>query len=114
MSNKPGRNDPCPCGSGRKYKRCCLPIDEAAARERARQKALFDDDASGDAQFDEDDDSEATSGGPDQSAEQGHAAAAVTVFRRTDVSRPSAGFDMSAVPVVNSPRMGVCGYTGET
>ncbi|MCX4239245.1 SEC-C metal-binding domain-containing protein [Paraliomyxa miuraensis] len=19
-----GRNDPCPCGSGRKYKRCCL------------------------------------------------------------------------------------------
>jgi hypothetical protein len=22
---KIGRNDPCPCGSGRKYKRCCLP-----------------------------------------------------------------------------------------
>lgn len=22
--NKPGRNDPCPCGSGRKYKKCCL------------------------------------------------------------------------------------------
>ena len=21
--NGPGRNDPCPCGSGRKYKRCC-------------------------------------------------------------------------------------------
>ena len=21
---KPGRNDPCPCGSGRKYKKCCL------------------------------------------------------------------------------------------
>lgn len=21
--HKPGRNDPCPCGSGRKYKRCC-------------------------------------------------------------------------------------------
>ena len=20
----PGRNDPCPCGSGRKFKRCCL------------------------------------------------------------------------------------------
>ncbi|NLF16454.1 MAG: hypothetical protein GX595_04250 [Lentisphaerae bacterium] len=19
-----GRNDPCPCGSGRKYKKCCL------------------------------------------------------------------------------------------
>jgi SEC-C motif domain protein len=21
---KPGRNDPCPCGSGKKYKQCCL------------------------------------------------------------------------------------------
>jgi tetratricopeptide (TPR) repeat protein len=23
MNGKPGRNDPCPCGSGKKYKRCC-------------------------------------------------------------------------------------------
>ena len=23
-AEKVGRNDPCPCGSGRKYKRCCL------------------------------------------------------------------------------------------
>lgn len=22
-----GRNDPCPCGSGKKYKKCCMPID---------------------------------------------------------------------------------------
>lgn len=22
--NKPGRNDPCPCGSGKKYKKCCM------------------------------------------------------------------------------------------
>ena len=22
---KVGRNDPCPCGSGKKYKNCCLP-----------------------------------------------------------------------------------------
>lgn len=28
-----GRNDPCPCGSGRKYKKCCLANDEAAARQ---------------------------------------------------------------------------------
>ena len=32
---KTGRNDPCPCGSGQKYKRCCLPRDDAAAAERA-------------------------------------------------------------------------------
>ncbi len=24
-SNKVGRNDPCPCGSGRKFKKCCGP-----------------------------------------------------------------------------------------
>ena len=22
---KVGRNDPCPCGSGKKYKKCCMP-----------------------------------------------------------------------------------------
>ncbi|MBM7567090.1 SEC-C metal-binding domain-containing protein [Paenibacillus sacheonensis] len=27
---KVGRNAPCPCGSGMKYKKCCLPQDEAA------------------------------------------------------------------------------------
>jgi len=32
---KPGRNDPCPCGSGQKYKWCCLPRDEAAAHAAA-------------------------------------------------------------------------------
>ena len=25
-----GRNDPCPCGSGKKYKKCCLPKEETA------------------------------------------------------------------------------------
>ena len=33
-----GRNDPCHCGSGKKYKQCHLDKDEAAARE-ARAKA---------------------------------------------------------------------------
>lgn len=27
---KVGRNHPCPCGSGKKYKQCCLDADEAA------------------------------------------------------------------------------------
>ena len=27
---KVGRNDPCPCGSGKKYKRCCLPKEPEA------------------------------------------------------------------------------------
>ena len=25
LKSKPGRNDPCPCGSGKKYKKCCYP-----------------------------------------------------------------------------------------
>lgn len=29
--NRPGRNDPCTCGSGTKYKRCCLGKEEARA-----------------------------------------------------------------------------------
>ena len=31
---KPGRNDRCPCGSGKKYKQCCLTRDEATERAR--------------------------------------------------------------------------------
>jgi len=35
-----GRNDPCPCGSGEKYKRCCMARDKVAQAERvAWQKA---------------------------------------------------------------------------
>jgi hypothetical protein len=36
-----GRNDPCPCGSGRKYKQCCLDKDQATERE-ALAKASHD------------------------------------------------------------------------
>ncbi|MBO5364906.1 MAG: SEC-C domain-containing protein, partial [Clostridia bacterium] len=25
-----GRNDPCPCGSGKKYKHCCMERDQQA------------------------------------------------------------------------------------
>ncbi|MDF1552916.1 MAG: SEC-C metal-binding domain-containing protein [Deferrisomatales bacterium] len=36
-----GRNDPCPCGSGRKYKKCCLQKEnEAAALQREESNAV--------------------------------------------------------------------------
>ena len=35
-----GRNEPCPCGSGRKYKKCCLEKDEAAWRVDERQRQV--------------------------------------------------------------------------
>lgn len=38
---KTGRNAPCPCGSGRKYKKCCLRSDEAKAQERVEQRELW-------------------------------------------------------------------------
>ena len=36
---KVGRNDPCPCGSGIKYKKCCLGKDIQANREPGSQYA---------------------------------------------------------------------------
>ncbi len=36
--SKVERNQPCPCGSGKKYKRCCLPKDEAAAIDSALRR----------------------------------------------------------------------------
>jgi len=39
-NERPGRNEPCHCGSGRKYKHCCLEKDEAqAAAARAKAAA---------------------------------------------------------------------------
>ncbi len=31
--SKIGRNDPCPCGSGKKYKKCCMMKEEASDPE---------------------------------------------------------------------------------
>jgi hypothetical protein len=44
---KPGRNDPCPCGSGKKYKHCCLRAESAAVETpeeflRRRIRAVID------------------------------------------------------------------------
>ena len=34
MSEKPGRNEPCPCGSGKKFKKCCQNKFEAPESTR--------------------------------------------------------------------------------
>jgi hypothetical protein len=49
---KLGRNDPCHCGSGKKYKKCCLEKDEAAALARQAQALEYDE------EFDDDDEAE--------------------------------------------------------
>lgn len=33
---KIGRNDPCPCGSGKKYKQCCLPKESMSTEQLIR------------------------------------------------------------------------------
>jgi yecA family protein len=45
-SDKIGRNDPCPCGSGKKYKKCCLP-GEQQGRERRPDPAHAEPDFQG-------------------------------------------------------------------
>jgi hypothetical protein len=41
-TKKPGRNDPCYCGSGRKYKDCHLPIEEAERTNSMRLRQAQD------------------------------------------------------------------------
>jgi len=37
--SKPGRNEPCPCGSGKKFKKCCLALVEAEQHADAHAAA---------------------------------------------------------------------------
>jgi hypothetical protein len=36
-----GRNEPCPCGSGKKYKKCCLDKDQAEMRAQSEARKLL-------------------------------------------------------------------------
>lgn len=36
MNEKVGRNDPCPCGSGKKYKQCCIKFPGAKRKIKAK------------------------------------------------------------------------------
>jgi len=38
---KVGRNDPCPCGSGRKYKKCCFGKDQAGGGVLGAVRRMF-------------------------------------------------------------------------
>jgi hypothetical protein len=39
-----GRNEPCPCGSGRKYKKCCLAADQQRGRREREQHRVHERD----------------------------------------------------------------------
>ena len=36
-----GRNDPCPCGSGKKYKKCCAAKMQRREQQRGRTMMYF-------------------------------------------------------------------------
>jgi predicted O-linked N-acetylglucosamine transferase (SPINDLY family) len=38
QKQKPGRNEPCPCGNGKKYKQCCMQRDEASAKALSNEE----------------------------------------------------------------------------
>src|SRR6185503_3458786 len=38
MTTSVGRNDPCPCGSGKKYKKCCETKDQAKEHARLEKR----------------------------------------------------------------------------
>lgn len=38
ITKRVGRNDPCPCGSGKKYKKCCLSKQEEARKNLPQEK----------------------------------------------------------------------------
>lgn len=40
MIEKVGRNDPCPCGSGKKYKQCCLAKKAPGGKRKLQAKWL--------------------------------------------------------------------------
>jgi hypothetical protein len=82
-----GRNDPCHCGSGRKYKQCHLAADEAAEREaraKARDEAPEPDAAAG---------PERPSGGPKHQTRQPWKKSAMNThgFGKTSLPRKVGG-----------------------
>jgi hypothetical protein len=42
MSGETGRNDPCPCGSGKKYKKCCGALQREVVSVRTKDVGDFE------------------------------------------------------------------------
>jgi len=43
----PGRNDPCPCGSGKKFKKCCVDTYVTPVRSSSKRKLALEAEAKG-------------------------------------------------------------------
>ena len=88
-----GRNDPCPCGSGKKYKKCHLAEDEGT--RTATLKAL-EEEAMAKAKASKDTEGEVDTRGADESTRS---------TKRQKKQRGSKGRASDGIPV-NIPRRG--------
>ena len=48
MKEKVGRNDPCPCGSGKKYKKCCISMVSENSDDKMNELYRFEAGSYGD------------------------------------------------------------------
>jgi len=86
-AKRPGRNEPCHCGSGKKYKQCCLANDEEADR-RARAEAA----------------AHAAPPAPPEGHAEGHAKRTPPPRRATDQPWKSANRNVGSFHKVSGPR----------
>ena len=79
-----GRNDTCPCGSGKKYKICHLPEDEAARHEEMVKAAKEREAALASASEDQSDEDKAAAAKNDKKRRDDHRRASVKATSGTD------------------------------
>ena len=97
---KIGRNDPCPCGSSKKYKQCCLAKDEAAARAAAPPPPEPSPRRAGRVVFPQDDDD------VDLLTEASNAV--IALIRAGDIDAAEQGFYAQTVEIVHYPVGSIC------
>jgi len=99
---KVGRNEPCPCGSGKKYKKCCLEKDEQITSDLLNNKPVedewepeeepviegWDNDPDESEQQDDDDDEEADDDEDEEEEEEADDESDNEFFREEDTNLP--------------------------
>jgi hypothetical protein len=86
---KTGRNDPCPCGSGKKYKHCCY------AKDSVKQEMVVEVEPAGDSDVSDDDEHESHHEHPkhrkDRARFQGEVKGGAASFRPRNTRRSQRG-----------------------
>jgi hypothetical protein len=99
MTTKIGRNDPCHCGSGQKYKKCCLAKDDASRSAELAALAAKAEEAAKAAQAaaDEAEEKDAPGNAGRQAAPKPRGADGGAVKPQTSAARPPPAIRRKAV-----------------